>query len=118
MQRFGALAGLSLSLLLAGAACAPQGRAQAAGCPVRADDPLSNIDVFDGSPEEQAYLVPDTATDERGSWSLAYVYDAGRVVTLRCKYARGAPVDIRIGQRIAQCRYARPPGGALTVACN
>jgi hypothetical protein len=118
MPRIGALAGLGLVTALAFAACAQQGQAQAVACPARPGDPLQNIDVFDGPPEEQAYLVPDNATDERGSWSLAYVYNAGRFVTLRCKYGRGPAVDLKISQRIGQCQYARRPGGALSVTCN
>jgi hypothetical protein len=79
---------------------------------------LKFVDVFDGSPEEQAYLVPDAATDERGFWNLAYVFDAGRVVTVRCKYAHGHVIDLRLATRIAKCQYTSQGAAGLRMVCQ
>lgn len=108
-----------LALVTAQLGAAPaHGQAQATACPTLPDDRLQFVDVFDGTPEEQAYLVPDSATDASGWWSLGYVYDAGRFVTVRCKYAHGHSVDLRIPSRIARCAYTNQGAAGLTMACN
>ena len=97
---------------------AAHGQAPATACPALADDRLQFVDVFDGTPDEQAYLVPDSGTEARGAWSLGYVYDAGRFVTVRCKYAHGRVIDLRIADRVAQCAYTNDATGGLKMACR
>lgn len=87
-------------------------------CPVFADDKLQFVDVLDGPLDEQAFLVPDVNTDERGSWNLGYVFDAGRFVTVRCKYASGRVTDLKITMRIKQCQYTSQGTAGLRMVCQ
>jgi hypothetical protein len=94
------------------------GVAHGQACPSLPGDRLKFVDVFDGTPEEQAFLMADSATDDRGVWSLGYVYDAGRFVTVRCKYEHGRVVDLRIPDRIAQCSYTTDATAGLRMTCR
>ena len=87
-------------------------------CPSSHDRPLRFVDVFDGPPEEMATLVPDVAAARSGRWNLAYVYKAGRFVSIRCKYADGPAIDVKITQRIHACRYALDANKNLSVNCK
>jgi hypothetical protein len=74
-------------------------------CPPREKQPLRSVDVFDGSPEELATLVPDVPGERSGYWKLGYLYDLGRFVTIRCKYADGETVDVKFSNRVDRCDY-------------
>lgn len=87
-------------------------------CPVQADQFLQYVDIFDGLPEEMAILAPDNAQDTAGYWSLGYVYDAGRVVTVRCKYSGGAVVDITLSERVEKCAYDLAEKEPLSISCE
>jgi hypothetical protein len=87
-------------------------------CPTSADRPLRFVDVFDGPPEEMALLLPDVAAERSGRWDLAYVYKAGRFVSIRCKYADGPAIEVKITQRIRECRYALDVNRNLSVNCK
>jgi hypothetical protein len=116
MRRIAAAASvLALASTLLGVAVA---QTLPVSCPTVAGDTLQFVDVLDGSPEEQAFLVPDSATDERGLWNLGYVYDAGRFVTVRCKYGRGRAIDLKIATRIAQCQYTSEGAAGLKMVCR
>jgi hypothetical protein len=94
------------------------GQALATACPTLPDDKLQFVDVFDGAPEEQAYLVPDSGTQASGTWSLGYVYDAGRFVTVRCKYAHGRVIDLKIASRVARCSYTNDAAAGPKMTCR
>ena len=68
-------------------ASAPLRGADAGVCPIRKGQPLRYVDVFDGPVKDMAMLVPDEAGERSRYWKLGYVYDAGRVVVVGCKYA-------------------------------
>lgn len=87
-------------------------------CPVRAGHPLRYVDVFDGSPQEQALLMPEQLDDRTGFWELGYVYEAGRTVTVRCKYVDGASVDRPLTRKVRRCEYRVDPEGTLGVDCR
>lgn len=87
-------------------------------CPLRAGHALRFVDVFDGPPEELATLIPDRAGDRSGSWELGYVYDAGRTVTIRCKYDDGAAVDRKLARRVRRCDYELDERATLSVRCR
>jgi hypothetical protein len=113
------LAGLAaLAGCRAAAPVPPPASPAAEVCPVRAGQPLRHVDVFDGPPEELATLIPDRAEDRSGHWELGYVYDAGRFVTIRCKYADGVSTDRRLAGRIRRCDYTIDPSGTLGLACR
>jgi len=87
-------------------------------CPVRSDGQLKALDVYDGPIAEMAILVPDEATDTEGFWSLAYVYEAGRTVNIRCKYSDKAVVDVEIKNKIGKCQYAIAKEEGLILLCK
>ena len=87
-------------------------------CPTRQNAPLHFVDVFDGPPEELAMLIPDMAEERSGYWQLGYIYDAGRFVTIRCKYADGQTSDVRISNKIKKCDYNIDSKKTLTLHCE
>ncbi|AHI77335.1 STY0301 family protein [Burkholderia thailandensis] len=93
-------------------------RAGTAVCPVRAQSPLQYVDVFDGAPSDLATLIPDDAGERKGHWELGYVYDAGRYVTIRCKYADGQTKDVRLAERVNRCDYRIDGKKTLKVTCR
>lgn len=107
-------------LLVALSGCLPRAAAptRVEVCPVRAGQPLRFVDVFDGAPEELATLIADRADDHSGYWELGYVYDAGRSVTIRCKYADGESLDRKLARRVQRCDYKIDSSGTLGVTCG
>lgn len=87
-------------------------------CAVRNDHPLQYVDVFDGAPEELASLVPDKAEDTYGYWSLGYIYEAGRFVTIRCKYEDGLVTDVKLTTKTSRCEYRSDSHKTLSLSCH
>lgn len=87
-------------------------------CPSRQDAPLHFVDVFDGSPEERATLIPDRAEEHSGYWQLGYIYDAGRFVTIRCKYADGQTADVKLSNKVKKCNYNIDAKKTLMLHCG
>lgn len=87
-------------------------------CPIRQGQPLRHIDVFDGEPADLASLEPDVAKERYGHWVLGYIYDDGRFVTIRCKYANEQTHDARLTERVEQCSYSISKNNDLRVACK
>lgn len=74
-------------------------------CPDRLQDPIQQIYLFDGLPEDQAYLAPDNDTTAANLYSLKAIYDKGRFVTARCKYQGGSILDIELRKPLAKCTF-------------
>jgi hypothetical protein len=87
-------------------------------CPPREDVFLHNIDVFDGHPEELVKLMADTDNVQSGYWSLGFIYDAGRVVTVRCEYTDGKTLDVQLSNRVDKCHYTRDSKKMYAVYCK
>lgn len=87
-------------------------------CPTKPETVLGHVDVFDGSQEEMATLVPDEGDDISGYWQLDYVYAAGRFVTIRCKYKNGETLDKKLLQKINECNYSVDKNQALKINCQ
>ena len=87
-------------------------------CPAQDKSALRSVDVFDGSPEEMATLVPDEAHERSGYWQLGYVYDAGRFVSIRCKYADGSTVDQKLAHKVGRCDYKIDARKTLSLRCQ
>jgi hypothetical protein len=87
-------------------------------CPSRHNTSLRFTDVFDGSTDELATLVPDKATKHTGYWQLGYIYDAGRFVTIRCKYTDGHVLDVKLPSRIEKCDYTIDAKKTLKLNCK
>ena len=76
-------------------------------CPVRAQDPIQQIYLFDGAPEELAFLAPDNDTTKRNIYSLKPIYEKGGFVTARCKYQGGFQFDIKLKDPVAKCTFRK-----------
>jgi hypothetical protein len=87
-------------------------------CPDSGGTTLRLVDVFDGPPESLATLIPDEAGERSGYWNLKYVYDAGRSVTIRCKYANGEAHDVKLSAGTRRCDYAIDSQESLTLRCE
>lgn len=92
--------------------------ASAQVCPSRPSHPVRFVDVFDGDPLAQATLVPDKAQARSGYWELGYVYDAGRFVTIRCKYADGKALDVKLRREVGRCDYKIDAKKTLVLRCQ
>ena len=107
---------LFLVLLISGCSSAHTVRNEA--CPIRDRAQLKFVDMFDGTPEELVILMPDVAYETSGKWSLDYVYDAKRFVTVRCKYTDGESIDVKISERIKSCNYKINTQRNLALSCK
>lgn len=87
-------------------------------CPAQKGQALNAVDIFDGPPEEMASLVPDAGDEKSDLWQLGYVYDAGRIVTVRCKYSGGKTLDVPLPHKIAKCSYQMDAQKAHTLNCE
>ncbi|MDV0440711.1 STY0301 family protein [Xanthomonas sacchari] len=87
-------------------------------CPIRQNQPLRSIDAFDGEPQDLATLEPDVAKERDGHWALGYIYDEGRFVTMRCKYADKQTQDVKLANRVEQCSYSINARNVLRVTCK
>jgi hypothetical protein len=65
-----------------------------------------------------ARLIPDTAEERSGYWEISYIYDAGRIVTVRCKYADKKTIDIKLSQRVNRCDYKIDAQKTLILRCK
>jgi hypothetical protein len=65
-----------------------------------------------------AVLIPDQASPRSGSWTLGYVYDAGRSVTIRCKYADAQILDVPLARRVNRCTYRIDARKAARLSCQ
>lgn len=108
-----------LALLLVGlCGCSAKVTRAADVCPANGHSPLRSVDVFDGSPAELASLVPDLANERSGYWQLGYVYDAGRFVSVRCKYADGSTAEQKLIHKVARCDYKLDAQKTLSLQCR
>lgn len=71
-------------------------------CPLLHSNAIEQIYLFDGTPEELAYLAPD---DNGNVYSVKQIYNQGRFVTVRCKYKSGSIIDVELKNRTKQCTF-------------
>src|ERR1700761_255234 len=98
----------SLGTALLGAALLGQGPAHAADSAPCQDKPgtaLKYVEVYDGPPEELASLAPDDEGKNSGIYTLGNIYQDGRFVVIRCKYADGTSADVQL-PKVESCKYA------------
>ncbi len=107
---------LLISLTLVGCTFAQEGANNV--CPARPNSFVESVHVYDGPLAEMAILIPDEAKETRGFWNLAYVYEAGRTVNIRCKYFDNTSVDINLAKKINQCRYNIMKDKSLVLRCQ
>lgn len=87
-------------------------------CPIRLNEKVQQIDIFDGKPVELAYLAPDDDQTAPNTYSLSYIYEQGRIVTIRCKYDSGSVYDIELKNKVNQCKFFRNKSGNPTLICK
>ncbi|MDR2214746.1 MAG: hypothetical protein LBE59_02770 [Nevskiaceae bacterium] len=109
---------IAVLLLGAFASCPITSALAAEVCPSKSGTFLRFLDVFDGSPEELATLIPEEVTEQTGYWKLGYVYDAGRFVTIRCEYADKQVLDVKLSKRIEQCDYTIDSQSKIHLDCK
>lgn len=103
-----------LALMALATPCAAQADIQ---CPPSLNGhQYARASVFDGPPEEQADLVPDGSAAGADIWQLGYIFDAGRVPYLVCRYA-GTPqtATFKLQKPITSCTGPKPP---RTASCH
>jgi len=96
------LAACSVATACAGA---DRARAPASVCPAHAGASVSQIDLYDGDPADMALLAPDDDQAGANTYSVRTVYDAGRVLTIRCHYGATSE-DVKLVKPVSTCRYA------------
>lgn len=79
---------------------------QASICPQLRDTRVHQIDIFDGAPEELAYLAPDDPDTAPNTYTIGHIYSNGRFVSVRCHYDNGEVRDVKIEKRVRVCRYS------------
>ena len=87
-------------------------------CPARHGGTLQQIYLFDGTPEDLAYLAPDNDTTASNVYSLKAIYDEGRFVTVRCKYKSGSVIDVEMKNRIEKCTFPKSKAGYGNLRCR
>ncbi|MEP6606593.1 MAG: STY0301 family protein [Nitrosospira sp.] len=74
-------------------------------CPKQDHATVQQIDIFDGKPEDEAYLAPDDPDKAPNSYTLSDIYTQGRTVTVRCSYNNGQVRNVELNRRTQTCRY-------------
>ena len=97
-------ASLAACCLATACAGADAARPPASVCPARAGAAVSQIDLFDGDPADQALLAPDDDRAGQNTYSVKSVYDAGRTLTIRCHYGATSK-DVRLVKPVALCTF-------------
>lgn len=87
-------------------------------CPVAAKDRVVQISIFDGKPEELAYLAPDDGQGAANRYTLGYIYDKGGLVTVECKYKSGQTRSIELKDRVAGCEYRESKAHGPRLVCR
>lgn len=87
-------------------------------CPAKPGDMVRSLDVFDGKPEDGAYLVPDQGPKGVDTFLLGNAYNEGRTATIRCKYASGAATDVELKNKVERCEASRKKSGEVTIRCR
>lgn len=117
-SRFRPMPPLLLAMLLLAPVPAAAQDAPPSVCPARPGDIVQAIDVFDGPPEELAYLMADGQRGGASLFTIGPIREAGRRVTIRCKYRSGAALDVLVRAEAEQCAARRQNSGNVLVTCR
>jgi len=79
--------------------------------------------MLDGPLQDKTILEADSGGSRNGvdfaRWQVAYVYDAGRRVTLDCHDGDGATsVAISVETRVKTCSYNKSKKGGVVLRCQ
>ncbi len=93
-------------------------------CPERHEGSrLTTVTLFDGPPSEHADLVPDKfhegTSGARSEWSVAYIFEAGRRLFVRCQYGRtGSSITLEPDTSTATCEFLTRGGKDVSLTCR
>ena len=87
-------------------------------CPARPNDAIQQIYLFDGRPEELAFLAPDGAATASNVYTLRSIYDNGGFVTVRCAYKSGSIVDVELKCKTNKCTFRKQKAGYGNLRCH
>lgn len=87
-------------------------------CPVRNNEKVQQIDIFDGTSEELAYLAPDDNEKAPNTYTLTHIYEKGRTVTIHCTYDSGFVFDLSLKKKVNRCNFSRSKSGTLALVCK
>lgn len=87
-------------------------------CPDRVHEKVRQISIFDGNPDELAYLAPDDDEKASNTYSLGYIYEKGNIVTIRCTYGSGFVFNISMRNKINRCKYSLSKAGTPILVCK
>lgn len=104
-----------LATACAGADAPARSAAAASVCPIRAGASVSQIDVFDGEPADQAFLAPDDDGKGQNTYTVKAIYAQGRYVTVRCHYGSTVVEDVKLPNPVTRCLFS---GGAAHPALS
>lgn len=87
-------------------------------CPARANEKVKQIDIFDGKPEELAFLAPDDDEKAPNTYTLKNIYEQGRIVTIRCTYDSGFIFELPMKDKVDNCHFSRSKAGVPKLVCK
>ena len=87
-------------------------------CPTRNHEKVQQIDIFDGNPEELAYLAPDDDEKAPNTYTLKHIYEKGRTVTIRCTYDSGFVFELALKKKVNRCNFSRSKTGTPALVCK
>jgi hypothetical protein len=87
-------------------------------CPGRSGHKLQHIDIFDGKPEELAYLAPDDDRHSPNTYTVQPIYGRGGILTVRCSYEGGLVLDIELKKPVDKCTFSQNAQGEPSLVCK
>lgn len=88
-------------------------------CPKRSHVSVRQIHVFDGKPEDLAYLAPDDPDTAPNTYTVGNILVQGRGVVVRCRYDDGVVRDVELEKCTKVCRYTeRGTKPSVSLVCK
>jgi len=87
-------------------------------CPQLPGDALQRFDIFDGPPEDRAFLMMEKSAADTMTLPVGHIFDQGRIVSVRCYYRGGGTQIVQIRQRVERCNSSRTSDGVALLVCN
>lgn len=85
-------------------------------CPDRKNKKVEQIYIYDGKPEDMAYLAPDD--EKSNTYTVSDIYEQGRIVTIRCRYEGGFVYDVELKTKVNKCKYSENKLGNQSLICK
>ncbi|HEI8868010.1 STY0301 family protein [Serratia sp. AKBS12] len=86
-------------------------------CPRQENNPLTSLEVYNGTPAEMFSLAPDPKDQNNGTWGdLETVYRQARKITVACGYQNGLLLNVEINNPVTSCSSTDIHG--LNITCQ